>query len=107
MIVPSFLINQAEIAKGVKKVEKMFKPDVVRIEQTVAENWMGDTSLYVHVVMSDAAANRFARAVKKRDYGREFVGSIEEAFYELVDPHRKWGLFPYFSYGKASRKRLS
>ena len=66
MIVPSFLINQAEIAKGVKKVEKKFKPDVVRIFHTIRENWMGDPALYFHVLLSDEVADKMARDFAKR-----------------------------------------
>ena len=103
MIVPSFLINQAEIAKGVKKVEKMFKPDVVRIGHTIRENWMGDPAIYFRVLLSDAAAKKFVDAVtNRREGGRELPEKIKEAMEKQVDPLGKWGLFPHFNFRSVS-----
>lgn len=105
MIVPSFLINQAEIAKGVKKVEKMFKPDVVRIGHTIAENWMGEPALCFRVLLSDAAGARIVHSVTNRlESGRELQGKIEEEMETQVDPLGRWGLFPHFEYRSVSEQ---
>ena len=104
MIVPSFLINQAEIAKGVKKVEKMFKPDVVRIGHTIRENWMGDPAIYFRVLLSDQAAKKMNDAVIGRQWGRALPDEIREAMDRQVDPFGKWGLFPHFNYRSVSEQ---
>jgi hypothetical protein len=105
MIVPSFLINQAEIAKGVKKVEKQFKPDVVRIGHTIGEGWMGDPAIFFRVLLSDAAADKFAQAaISRRESARDLFDRIEQAMEAQVDPIGKWGLFPHFSYRSVSEQ---
>src|SRR5450432_157620 len=105
MIVPSFLINQAEIAKGVKKVEKMFKPDVVRIGHTIAESWIGDPAIYFRVLLSDAAGARIVNSVTNRlEGGRELQSKIEDHMERQVDPLGKWGLFPHFEYRSVSEQ---
>jgi len=105
MIVPSFLINQAEIAKGVKKVEKMFRPDVVRIGHTIGEGWMGDPAIFFRVLLSDAAAKKLVDAViARRDDARDLPKKVEDAMDKQVDPLGKWGLFPHFNYRSVSEQ---
>ena len=93
MTVPSFLINQATIAKGVKKVEKMFPGEVEFIRHNIGETWVGDPGLFFRVVLSNKAAE-----VR----GRLITSKIEEAVDTHIDPLGKWGLFPYFNYRSKS-----
>jgi hypothetical protein len=105
MVVPSFLINQAEIAKGVKKVEKKFRPDVVRISYEIRENWMGDPAIYFRVLLSDEAADRFTTAVvSKTSTGHELPRHVRDAIDALIDPLGKWGLFPHVSFRSVSEQ---
>ena len=105
MVVPSFLINQAEIAKGVKKVEKMFKPDVAYIRHDIGETWIGDPSITFRVLLSDDAAHEMVEgAIKKRAGAHELPDRIEDAIRKQIDPLGKWGLSPHFNYRSVSEQ---
>lgn len=55
-IVPRGLVDQSKIRAGVKKAERALAPDVIRIMYSFAEDWMGESSLFFKVVISDAAS---------------------------------------------------
>jgi hypothetical protein len=50
------LVHQPKIEKGLKKIVRALKPDVVRIRYSFEDNFMGEPSVYFRVVLSDEAA---------------------------------------------------
>jgi hypothetical protein len=91
------LVNEAEIEAGVRKVEREFAPEVVRIGYSFRDNWMGDPAVYFRILVTDEAA-----AVDRlMDISRRISVA-------LMDQARVYenGLEPYFSYRSISSQRL-
>lgn len=56
-IVPRGLVDQSKIRVGVQRAERTLAPDVIRIMYSFAEDWQGNISLFLRVVISDAASS--------------------------------------------------
>ena len=56
-IVPSGLVQQDEIRARVKKLQELFAndPDVACIDHHLAEDWSGDYSLFIDVILNSKA----------------------------------------------------
>ena len=105
MTVPSFLINEAAIAKGIKKVEKMFGSDVVYIRHSIGESWIGEPAIYFRVLLADQAANKLLDGANGRlKNAGELLEKVESAMRLQVDPLGKWGLYPFFNYRSVSEQ---
>ena len=105
MTVPSFLVNEALIIKGIKKVEKMFAQDVVHIRHSIGESWIGEPALHLRVLLCDQAAKRLLDGAKaRRPDARELPERIEAAVRQIIDPLGRWGLYPFFNYRSASEQ---
>jgi hypothetical protein len=53
-IVESGLVQQREIRERVKQLQRLFakEPEVARIDHRLAEDWSGDCSLFIDVVLN-------------------------------------------------------
>ena len=58
-IVSSGLIHQDEIRERVKRLQELFAkdPEVARIDHRLAEDWSGDSSLFIDVVLNRRTPN--------------------------------------------------
>lgn len=83
-IVASGLVQQDEIRERVKKLEELFAndPEVARIVHRLDEDWSGDSSLFIDVVLikrtpaaatvsrlSEQIANALLRVVRSEELG--------------------------------------
>jgi hypothetical protein len=55
-IVPRGLVDQGKIRAGVQRAERALTPDVIRIMYAFAEDVQGNVSLFLRVLISDAAS---------------------------------------------------
>ena len=108
MMIPMYVdenVIQGEIAKGVKKIEKKFKPDVVYIRHNIGENWMGDPAVYFRVLLSNAVAERFVSAAIKHEEGAgDRLEAVRNAVKTQIDPLGKWGLYPFVNFRSVSEQ---
>jgi hypothetical protein len=91
------LVNEAEIEAGVRKVEKEFAPDVVRIGYSFDDDWMGEPSVFFRVLVTDEVAVPIER-----------LGALSHSVSQaLRDEARTFenGLYSYFSYRTVSEQQ--
>lgn len=55
-IVPSGLVNQRSIAAGVERAAKALAAHVVRISYDIGTDWIGNTSIFFTVILTDKAS---------------------------------------------------
>ena len=83
-IVQSGLVQQPEIEKRVKRLEELFanEPEIARIDHRLAQDWSGDYSIFVEVVLnttttphnvvarlSEEIGNALLRLVRSEEFG--------------------------------------
>jgi hypothetical protein len=90
------LVNEAEIEAAVRKVEKDFAPDVVRIGHEFTENQWGDPSVRFRILIQDEVAAPITRLAQLNR--RISVGLMNEA--RVFEN----GLEPSFSYRTVSEQ---
>lgn len=56
-IVASELVQQDEVLERVKRLQELFakEPDIARIDYRLAQDWSGDSSIFVDVVLKRTA----------------------------------------------------
>lgn len=96
-IMPTGVVQQAEIGPRVRAVERKLAPDVVRIRHAVTLNSTGDESIFFRIVLSDEAS--------REDRLQEATERIEA---ELLKAIRfdDFGLYQYFNYRSVSEQAM-
>ena len=85
--VPAVVVNEAEIAKALKKAEKALKPDVVRIRYSLGDDWIGAPSIFFRAVITDDASQESKLREVSRRIKHEILNAVDA--YEM-------GLQSYF-----------
>lgn len=94
-IVSSALVNQRKIRAGVERAAKALSPDVVRIRYDLGDDWMGNTSFFFRVVLTDRASRP------------ENLGAVTERVSSRIMNEAKidqTGLQAYFSFRSQSEQ---
>ncbi|MGA2133220.1 MAG: hypothetical protein ABSH50_13075 [Bryobacteraceae bacterium] len=89
------VVNEAEIARRVKAVERKLKPDVVRIRHDVTLNSTDQESIFFRIVLSDDAS----RESRLREVTERIEARLEKAI-----PFDDFGLYLYFLYRNRSEQ---
>ena len=95
-VVPSWIVNQRQIAATVQKAAKALAPDVVRIRYKMAPDSTGDDAIYFRVLLSDRAS--------REDKLFETTERIERRILDIVKPREKYGLEANFNYRSVSEQ---
>lgn len=96
-IVPSGLVNQQEIAEAVRRAEEALRPDVVLIRYSFGEDWTGDPSIFIRVLLSDEAA--------KRKGLQEVASRVSSKLSRELDADR-YGLHAYMNFRSKSEQDM-
>ena len=94
-IVPRGLVNQRDIASGVKRAEQALAPVVVRIRYSIGPDWTGDQSIFFRIILSDAAS--------RPERLRKIVQRIESRILREVKAE-ELGLQTYFNFRSLSEQ---
>ncbi len=94
-VVPSSLVYQSKIARGVAKAAAGLAKDVVRIRFNLAENWVGEDAVFFRVVLKDSAS--------KRPHLHEVAERVRSRIFSEVQP-QSLGLEAYFSFRSESEQ---
>jgi hypothetical protein len=78
------------------RVERMLRPEVVRIKHTVANDATGDAALYLRVLLSDEAS--------KPERLREVTTRISAVIRQRLEPLNSWGLIFYLRFRSQSEQ---
>lgn len=90
MIIPRAQVQQTEFAAAVAEVERMLRPEVVRIRHSFADDWSGEPAVFFRITLSDAAS--------KRDQLAKVANHISATIEQQVEPLEQWGVLPYFNF---------
>jgi hypothetical protein len=94
-IVPSGVVHQQRIAKGVAKAAKLLTPQVVNIRYSFDEDWSGAGAIFFRVVLSDQASSRsHLHAVARK---------VRSTIFNEVKPD-ELGLQAYFNFRSESEQ---
>jgi hypothetical protein len=94
-VVPSSLVHQGRIARGVAKATAALARDVVRIRYNLGEDWVGDEAVFFRVLLKDSASNL--------PHLHELAERVRSRIYSEVQP-RRLGLEAYFSFRSESEQ---
>jgi hypothetical protein len=94
-IMPSAVVNEAEIDRRVKEVARKLAPDVVRIRYALTLNSTGEESIFLRIVLSDLASTE-----KKLP---EVTGRVRAELRKEID-FAKFGLYTYFNFRSRSEQ---
>ena len=89
-MVPSYFVNQAQIATVVDEAMRKLGPDAVRVRFNIGTDWSGDPAIFFRIVLSDSASTEENLANAAR--------TVKRFVFDEIRPHEKWGLYPYFSF---------
>jgi hypothetical protein len=96
-IVPTGVVQQAEIDRRVKEVARKLAPDVVRIRYAITLDSTGEEAVFFRILLSDEASReRRLRSVTER---------IESELLAAI-PFDAFGLYHYFSYRNRSEHAM-
>ncbi len=96
-IVPTGVVQQAEIDRCVKEVARKLAPDVVRIRYAITLDSTGEEAVFFRILLSDEASReRRLRSVTER---------IESELLAAI-PFVAFGLYHYFSYRNRSEHAM-
>ncbi len=99
-MVPSYFVNQAQIATVVDDAMRKLGPEAVRVRYNIGEDWSGDPAIFFRIVLSDAASTEETLA--------DVSGNIATILFDEIRPHENWGLLPYFSFrGESEQAKRS
>jgi hypothetical protein len=96
-LVPPGLIDQAKIGAAVQELERVLAPDVIRIMYSVTLDWMGETSLFFRVVISDAAS----APARLRETTQRIIATILQEI-----KAEELGLQTYFNFRSRSEQEM-
>jgi hypothetical protein len=93
---PRALVEQGQLAQEIARLERMLKPDVVRIKHTIGSDWAGEPALFLRILLSDAAS----------EPGRlqEVTSRVSELIAQQIDPFHSWGVVPYMRFRSQSEQ---
>ncbi|MGB7761539.1 MAG: hypothetical protein WBL61_17035 [Bryobacteraceae bacterium] len=95
---PGF-VNQAQLAKAVEEAtKKLDKKDVVRVHHSIGADTSGEPSIFLRIVLSDAAS--------QEDTLADVTGNIAAILFDEIRPYENWGLTPYFSFRSQSEQAM-
>lgn len=77
-VVPKALVEPRKLAAEMARVERMLRPEVVRIKHTVANDATGDPALYLRVLLSDEAS--------RPEQLREVTTRVSNLIHERLEP---------------------
>ena len=95
-VVPRALVEPEKLAAEMARVERMLRPEVVRIKHTVANDATGDPALYLRVLLSDEASTP--------ERLREVTTRISTLIRQRLEPLNSWGLILYLRFRSQSEQ---
>ena len=95
MLILRALVNDARIARQVAAVARKFARDVVRIRFHIGEDWTGDPSIFLRILLKDKATTDDRLGVVTR--------RVEDALRDKLQP-RDMGLIAYFDFRAESEQ---
>lgn len=98
MILPKAFIEERQFAAAVAEVERMLRPEVLRIRYTLGEDWTGDPAVFFRVVISDAFSGR--------DQIWKVTDHVSTTLEQQIEPVEQWGVRPYFNYRSQSEQEV-
>ena len=94
---PRVYSDQRPIVAGLKRATKALKKDVVRIVYKLGEDWVGQPSIFINVILNDEAA-----ADDYKHLGA-VAGRVREKISKEVDAY-EMGLNPYIAFRTLSEQ---
>jgi len=98
VILPKAFIEERQFAAAVAEVERMLRPEVLRIRYTLGEDWTGDPAVFFRVVISDAFSGR--------DQIWKVTDHVSTTLEQQIEPVEQWGVRPYFNYRSQSEQEV-
>ena len=89
-------IDQEQLAVEIERVKLKLGPEVVRLMHNVGPDMDGDPSIFIRVVLTDAASREEILA--------DVTWGIAKSFFDELRPQEVWGLYPYFSFRSHSEQ---
>jgi len=98
VILPKAFTQERQFAAAVAEVERMLRPEVLRIRYTLGDDWTGDPAVFFRVVISDAFSSR--------DQIRKVTNRVSTTLVQQIEPVEQWGVRPYFNYRSQSEQEV-
>lgn len=97
MYIPSGVVKQAGIARGVAAVERELAPDVVHIRYEIAPDWSDEWAIFFRILLSDKASRE-----------ERLAEVTERVTSRLVDRLKldESGLLSYFNFRSQSEQKM-
>ncbi|SPF50827.1 hypothetical protein SBA4_4530008 [Candidatus Sulfopaludibacter sp. SbA4] len=96
-ILPSGIVNQAQLAEDVRRVVAKLDTDEVRsVRYRIGTDSTGEISIFFRIILSDAASQESRLG--------EVTGRVSRVLFDEVGSYEKWGIYPYFSFRSESEQ---
>jgi hypothetical protein len=96
VILPRALVNETQFESAVSEVERMLRPEVVRVRYELGDDSTGEPSVFFRILLSDPASRREQLGYVASRISTEIVRRIE--------PLEQWGVLPYFTFRSQSEQ---
>jgi hypothetical protein len=94
----SVFVDQDQLAAAIERgVAKLDKDEVRRVRYNVGEDWDGETTITIRVLLTDAA-------VSDRSRLGEIGERISTILSDEVDSYRNWDVLTYFRFRSESEQ---
>ncbi len=94
--VPAAFVDQQQLDAEIAKALPLLGRNVAHINYSLGEDWSGDPSIFLRVLLTDQAAAPDGLGARTRD--------IRNALEQSVGFFEKWGVLPYFSFRSQSEQ---
>lgn len=100
MVIPKANSHSVEFKAAVAEVERMLKPEVVRLRYSFEDDWSGEPSVFFKITLSDEAAYVPGRQLAKTTY------DISTVIEQRIEPLEQWGVRPYYNVRSQSEQAV-